>query len=128
MPSDTIEGGVQRANKFEVALSYADKNGNLSGSGSKMFTNSFNNWKNSVETSKLVLSPDTIIKPDTILVGQVTFPVSYYGLTNSKAMVRIEGKRSTWNTSEYTKIDNRIRLLGIILRPVEYDEYLKKDE
>lgn len=128
VPSDTIEGGVQRANKFEVALSYADKNGNLSGSGSKLFTNSFNNWKKSVATSKLVLSPDTIIKPDTILVGQVTFPVSYYGLTNSKAMVRIEGKRSTWNTTEFAKIDNRIRLLGIILRPVEYDEYLKKDE
>lgn len=128
VPSDTIEGGVQRANKFEVALSYADKNGNLSGSGSKLFTNSFNNWKKSVTTSKLVLSPDTIIKPDTILVGQVTFPVSYYGLTNSKAMVRISGNRSTWNTAEFAKIDNRIRLLGIILRPVEYDEYLKKDE
>ena len=120
----------ERSYKFEVALNYAEADGKVKlGDGGRPFYNGFKQWAKTIETEASIedfTEAREIV--DTILVGQVTFPVSYYGLTNCKPMLRIEGKRSSWNKNEWTKIDNRLRINAIILRPVDYDEYLNKGE
>ncbi len=116
-----------RTYKFEVAFNFAKADGKVQvGTGSRQFYNAFQQWKQTVEAG--ALHKDMTSPVDTVFVGQITFPVAYVGLQNCYPMVRIEGKRSTWNTTEYTKINNRLRISDIILRPVEYDEYLKKDD
>lgn len=119
MPSDTIAGGHRRYNRFDLAVCSAGANGKIS---KTPFNKSFTNIVVDYETK-----PD-YNRPDTIYVGDVTFPVAYAGIDGCYPMIKLEGKRSSWDDWEFDYIDNRIRLMGIILRPVEYDEYLKKDE
>lgn len=68
---------------------------------------------------------------DTMLLGEVTFPCCYAGIgayyPNIK--VTIPATFSTLASRGHTKaFDRTIRICAIIMRPVEYDKYLKDEE
>ena len=78
--------------------------------------------------SNLATSSDNLNKIDTFYVGKVKFPYCYVGLDNDcrpnlKFSVNRNFVEQMMNT--YT---NSFRIADIILRPVEYDEMLTKEE
>lgn len=103
-----------RSYKFNVTLNYANANGTVSSTSSPAV-----NFGTFTSDSLAI---------DTIFLGQVTFPVSYVNVNNCYPYIMVRSQRSTWNRSEWNTFDNRLRISDIILRPVEYDEYLKKEE
>ncbi|NPD92001.1 fasciclin domain-containing protein [Xylanibacter muris] len=54
----------------------------------------------------------------------VTFPYSYAVAKDCYPYVKLQSERSTISQKEWAKYDNHLRIAAIILRPVEYDEYL----
>lgn len=54
----------------------------------------------------------------------VTFPYSYATAGKCYPYVKLQSERSTISQKEWAKYDNHLRIAAIILRPVEYDEYL----
>ena len=66
---------------------------------------------------------------DTCYVGRVTFPYSYAGLASSDCApyLRVQSARGRLG-NDRKNYDNNLKIAGVLLRPVEYDEYLKKDE
>lgn len=67
---------------------------------------------------------------DTVLVTDepVTFNVSYYGRGSEVCpYLRVQNARKSYG-SDLTTFGANMRIIGILLRPAEYDEYLKKAE
>ncbi len=82
----------------------------------------------SVEFEDLVTDSAHLNKIDTFFVGEVNFPYAYVNIDeNGECMpsLYVEVSRTY---SERPKYTNRMRIARLILRPVEYDEYLKKED
>lgn len=131
--SPSYGGGLEREYKVSFTLNYS----NAAGVETRA-----NNWTN-METEFYVTADDGTKKQnkllDTMLVSTepFTFPVSYYGLsTNSETCApyfTVQSARAAYNRQtaagrEWDLYDNNLRIASVILRPVEYDEYLKKHE
>lgn len=76
----------------------------------------------------------SLTKIDTMFVGTVTFPYAYAGIEGPDTDIpecmpymAIASNYSQWMWPNNTWASD-LRIAGIILRPVEYDEYLKNEE
>lgn len=65
-------------------------------------------------------------KIDTLCLGEMTFPYSYVG-TSAVPYLKLKVKRSKYNSKE-KNYAYWLRIGAVILRPVEYDEYLKNED
>ena len=62
--------------------------------------------------------------PDTMFVGKCTFPVSYTGIDSKKGPnLIIEDVISPFDFEEQENYSQYFRLMSVILKPVEQDEY-----
>ena len=103
--------------QFDVNLNYMDEKGNIgtASSPTKKFT-------------KLLTDSANLNKIDTFLVGEVDFPYAYVGISDDcKPYVSVKINRNVYSSKE-KNYGNRMRIAGLILRPVDYDEYLKKED
>lgn len=70
-------------------------------------------------------------KVDTMLLGEVTFPCCYAGIGSyyPNIKVTIPSTFSTLKSKGHADaFDRTIRIAAIIMRPIEYDKYLKDEE
>ena len=78
--------------------------------------------------TKLLTDSANLNKIDTFLVGEVDFPYAYVGISDDcKPYVSVKINRNVYSSKE-KNYGNRMRIAGLILRPVDYDEYLKKED
>lgn len=70
-------------------------------------------------------------KVDTLFIGEFTFPRCYYGLGEYYPNIKVT-MPSSFSTlaskGHINMFDRTLRICDIILRPVEYDKFLNKDE
>ena len=98
-----------KPNQLNFQLSYCDANGNLK----------------TADLLKKVSNSEAFV--DTIMAGTFEFPVAYRGLKNEYAPnIKITSSFSQFNKTDMATYTRTIRIGSIILRPVEYDEYLAK--
>ena len=74
---------------------------------------------------------NNIEKVDTMLLGEFTFPYCYVGLNDVYPNIKVtcSTKFSTLASRGHVNaFDRTIRIHAIIMRPVEYDDYLKEEE
>lgn len=74
---------------------------------------------------------NNIEKVDTMLLGEFTFPYCYVGLNDVYPNIKVtcSTKFSTLASRGHVNaFDRTIRINAIIMRPVEYDDYLKEEE
>ena len=74
---------------------------------------------------------NNIEKVDTLLLGEFTFPYCYVGLNDVYPNIKVtcSTKFSTLASRGHVNaFDRTIRINAIIMRPVEYDDYLKEKE
>ena len=107
--------------KYSVQVNVADEDGSVPNFGSE-------SYQTLTTDSTYDKAPDGL---DTCFVGQVDVPVSYVGLDDRAPFLYVRSRRRTFGAGareDRAKYDNNLKIAGVILRPVEYDEYLKKDE
>lgn len=103
--------------QFDVSLNYMNKDGGI-GTASSPTT----------KFTKLRTDSANLNKIDTFLVGEIDFPYAYVGLTDDcMPYLSVKINRNAYSSTE-KNFGNRMRIAGVILRPVEYDEYLKKED
>ena len=98
-----------KPNRLNFEVSFCQANGNLQ----RLKLN-----------QKVVNDPS---KVDTVYAGTVTFPVSYYGLgvaTTVAPNLKISSEINVFNKVQMANYTRDIRIARVIMRPVEYDEYL----
>lgn len=98
-----------KPNRFSVSLGYADASGK----------NEDNDRKWAISSSYV---SDTT-KIDTIYLGDFTFPMAYIGTGSYYPYMRIN---SSVTSKERQNYDRTLRLDCIILRPKEFDDFLKE--
>lgn len=109
--------GPLKKNHVEVMIGYADEKGKSTEVTWKDIDSSVDSLQN-VEgmTAKI----------DTTYIGDITFPISYVGLSSSNQMyapyMRIRSRISNKQTAIY---DRTMRIDCIILRPKNLDDYIK---
>lgn len=101
--------------KVTTYMNYADASGALNSSSSR-FAKTFD------EVIVPVTQDDGTNSLDTICVGQVEFPVAYSGLSSAYPYICLEISASSTQIRK-KQYSNRMRIAGIVLRPVEYDNY-----
>lgn len=120
--SDTLD---TRPNRVNFTLNYCKANGSL------------DNYKFSADgksnpTTPTPFSNDPakeneygVLIPDTVFLGSFTFPVSYAGLSDDEIMpnLKIVSKINAFNKKELAAYCRSLRIMGIILKPVEQDNY-----
>lgn len=121
MPTNITVGSTETPQllKFNVGVNYTESADGDIGTLSKP---TFDFDDTDFETDSAHLT-----KIDTFFVGEIEFPYAYYGIDNSECMpsLYVQVVRSYSERESYT---NRMRIAAIILRPVEYDEYLKNED
>lgn len=116
MPANVWKGSAETEKivQFDISLNYMTSKGVGTASSP---TTSF---------KKVLTDSVNLGKIDTLLVGEVEFPYAYAAISDDcMPYLSIKINRNKYNSKE-KNYDNRLRIGGIILRPVEYDEYLKK--
>lgn len=109
LPSNIGTSEPAKVNRLLFDLSYCNANGTL---GTYKFTPA---------DGSTYFENDTT-KADTIFIGQFTFPVSYYGFDYEYSPnIKVSSNISIFDMSN--TVERGIRILDIILRPVEKDEY-----
>lgn len=108
IPSTWISESDTLDVKFEAAINYADASGTI---------------KKVELGDKFIAKAKTegTYQLDSILLGSITFPVAYAGVGDDCApnlYVKINRPRA-----DRSKYSNRLRVVGIVLRPVEYDNF-----
>ena len=119
VPANIVKGSTQEEKivQFDVSLNYMNDKGSIGTPSSP--TTSF---------KKVLTDSANLGKIDTLLVGAVTFPYAYVNLGDAcMPYLSIKIVRNKYNSKE-KNYSNELRIGGVILRPIEYDEYLKKDE
>ncbi len=87
------------------------------------FTLSYCNANGTVTSLKLNQQVENdASKIDTIYVGEITFPICYYGLDVSPNL-KITSDFSTFNSTAMAKYTRDIRIGRVILKPTELEEY-----
>ena len=59
---------------------------------------------------------------DTLHVGRVTFPISYYGLGNVAPNLKVMHTFNTFSSSNRNKYEQNLRIASVILKPVYEEE------
>jgi hypothetical protein len=105
---------VVKPNQLKFELNYAKSDGTLS---TKIF---------GLGTASDPYRVNDTSKVDTMLVGTYTFPVAYRGLGDYYPNIKITSPFSAFSAvaKKYTR---DLRIAAIILRPVEMDAYVKKE-
>lgn len=101
--------------EFEAALNYTTRSDGTIGTENRP---SFD-----FDGETFEVSGEHLARIDTFLLGEVEFPYSYAYLSDDcmpYLRIDVRSRQSGGNT-------NRLRIAAIILRPVEYDEFLKKE-
>ena len=66
---------------------------------------------------------------DTVFIGRFTFPVSYSGLGDEYCPnIRITSPINVFNKQQLATYTRDLRIAAIILRPVEYEEFVAKNK
>lgn len=94
-------------NYFRASIGYNDEDGTIK---EKALSGTFSN-----DTAKV----------DTLLLGQFTFPVAYYGLGVESAYPYLR-LTSRVSSSNYSKYDRTLRIDKVMLIPTDMDEYIKE--
>ncbi len=84
--------------------------------------------KTTIDNKDFFNDPERV---DTLYLGEFTFPYCYVGLTDVYPNIKVtcSTKFSTLASRGHTAaFDKTIRIARIILRPVDYDDYLKEEE
>jgi uncharacterized surface protein with fasciclin (FAS1) repeats len=98
---------VAKPNKVKFTLNYCDARGSMQ---KKDFGTKYND----------------ATKIDTMLVGQFTFPVCYYGLGKYYPNFSVTSNMFTLFGTDKYKYDNELRIAAVLLKPVEHEEYIEK--
>ena len=110
--------GVLKPNLIDFTIGYAGADGTFK-------TESFKSVTTQVDS--LSGYEGYTAKVDTVLAGQVTFPVSYLGLNNGSRnyapYLRIRSRVTNRGSDLY---DRTLRIDCIILRPKEFDDFLNE--
>lgn len=128
-------------NRFYVSIEYCQANGNLV-SKEEYFINgdSLNRTtsaskaatakkRNDFYTHAGYLVKDGQLSADTVYIGQVTFPVSYSGVSeNGRGPVLKVMDATTAFDKDRAQYSKRYRIMSVILKPVELDAYEKKTQ
>lgn len=70
-----------------------------------------------------------VTKVDTMLLGQISFPYSYYGLGHyPNIKVTSSARISTLQPKVLANYTRDIRIIALILRPLDYEEYLEQQK
>lgn len=92
------------------------------------------NWSDNPKPSlntAFVNDTNKVYKADTIALGTFTFPVCYKGLANDNERVaphlHVSSPLSLFNKTQMANYSREFRIWAIILRPVDYDEYLNSN-
>lgn len=105
----------EQLTRFSAEIGYLDEKGNTA-----VF-----NFKDAEGHDYLLTDSANLGKIDTFFIGRMDFPYSY-ATTNASPYLRVRINRGYSSTR--TQYSQYFRIGGIILRPVEYDEYLKNEE
>ncbi len=98
-------------NSFSAYVQYCKENGRLSGEVTMK------------ANSKTVFTTSDYPRIDTISLGTVTFPVSYYGVEGTPYL----HLRSRFQSKYEGMYERTLRVDCVILRPVELDAYIKEN-
>lgn len=91
-------------------------------------------WTDNPKTLNLAtaFANDTnkVVKADTIYLGDFTFPVCYKGVkdNDNKSLapcINVTSPLSVFNATQMANYSREFRIWAFVLRPVDYDEYLK---
>lgn len=120
-----------RPYSFGVDIMYANSDGSVNATSSPPYR--YGNTTSNAITTDDTYNLDSIHYVDTVLItntdgeaAPVTFPVSYYGLDISP-YICITTRRPSFGTNRDT-YEPVLRIASVILRPVEYDEFLKTED
>lgn len=83
----------------------------------------YNSTKGSLLEKKLGTFNNDASKVDTVMLGEFTFPIAYYGTGNYYPYIRIVSRVTPRQSSIY---DRGIRIDCLLLVPKELDEYIKE--
>lgn len=124
-----VPSNVQVGSTAEPKITYFDfKIGYMEEDGGPVAENS-----EKFQAKYLKTDSANLAKIDTFFVGTVTFPYAYVGTDGSSTTeecmpyISITSLYSQWIPDQMNYASD-FRIGGIILRPVEYDEYLKKED
>lgn len=107
-PLDDATGETPKPNQLSFSVSFCRANGQLQATQNLR--------------QKVTNDPT---KVDTVYAGSVTFPVCYYGLGNEVSPnLKITSPFNVFNKKDMATYTRDIRIAAVIMRPVEYDEYL----
>lgn len=110
---DASDTTALRPNQFDFSLSYC-------------------NAANKLQTIKLNQKVENDwTKIDTVKVGTFEFPVAYRGLSMDRRYspnLKITTDFTVFNRPAMAKYTRDFKIISIILRPVEEDEYLSKEK
>ena len=119
VPSNVMSSAAESGDKplqFEAEISYvSDEDGG---------TDEFD-----FDGTEFVLDGERLNRIDTFLLGEMEFPYAYAYVDEEGACMpylHLSVKRSS--KSDREKYTNEMRIAGVILRPVEYDQFLIKED
>lgn len=139
----TKPNAVTQPNRVIFTLNYCDENGRLQ---NKVFLNqtpeneqavldAIDQWKaenpgvsaSAPDANTKAAFSNDVTKVDTVYVGEFTFPVSYFGLSNSTdhycPNIRISSPFNVFNRALMGIYSRELRIGGFILKPKELVEY-----
>lgn len=107
-PFDNFTEAQTRPNKLNFSVSFCNANGTI---------------RATQNLNQNVTNDPTRI--DTVYVGTVTFPVCYYGFGGAACPnLKITTGINVFNATDMATYTRDVRIAKVIMRPVEYDEYL----
>lgn len=107
-PDGVVNDSTVKPNQLDFEVSYCNANGTIRAS---------QKLRQKVENNPL--------KVDTVYAGRISFPVCYYGLgTRVCPNLKITTDFAVFNRTLMAKYTRDIRIAAVIMRPVEYDDFL----
>ena len=120
----------ERPNKLNFQLCYTGANGKAA---TYNFSKKFLGSGASSDENPRTLNMDTAfendpLKTDTVFVGQFTFPVAHAGLGEYNPVMHISSPLSVFNKAQMAAYTRDMRIMGIILKPIELVEFEEKQK
>ena len=127
IPTVSVSGSDERPNQYKISMYYARNNATSSSQWRFSADGVENPSTDSKQASYIIdnvkanhLDENGMLLPDTVLVGKMTFPVSYAG-TGVGPSIYIKVPFMT--SAVRDQYNREIRLQSVILRPAAKDEY-----
>lgn len=120
----------ERPNKLNFQLCYTGANGK---SATYNFSKKFLGSGASSDENPRTLNMDTAfendpLKTDTVFIGQFTFPVAHAGLGEYNPVMHISSPLSVFNKAQMAAYTRDMRIMGLILKPIELVEFEEKQK